>query len=178
MIRRPPRSTLFPYTTLFRSVMAWPTVFLLEFAIWSGLVFAVILIGAFVDAPLGPQADSAIPRNPALMPWYMASVQELTLHIHPVFGGVMIPTLFVAGLIAIPFIDKDRSGTGRWFGGRRGAQVALGSAVAAAAIWVILEWLDVGRDLAFRLNETLDLTKLSGDETPKSWPEGFGFLGL
>src|SRR2546422_6239860 len=23
MIRRPPRSTLFPYTTLFRSVMAW-----------------------------------------------------------------------------------------------------------------------------------------------------------
>src|SRR5689334_24696033 len=25
MIRRPPRSTLFPYTTLFRSVPAWPT---------------------------------------------------------------------------------------------------------------------------------------------------------
>src|SRR5207248_5509218 len=24
MIRRPPRSTLFPYTTLFRSVLAWP----------------------------------------------------------------------------------------------------------------------------------------------------------
>src|SRR2546429_3199732 len=26
MIRRPPRSTLFPYTTLFRSVLPWPTV--------------------------------------------------------------------------------------------------------------------------------------------------------
>src|SRR2546429_7835165 len=26
MIRRPPRSTLFPYTTLFRSGMAWDTV--------------------------------------------------------------------------------------------------------------------------------------------------------
>src|SRR2546427_8240783 len=24
MIRRPPRSTLFPYTTLFRSAMSWP----------------------------------------------------------------------------------------------------------------------------------------------------------
>src|SRR2546426_2632940 len=24
MIRRPPRSTLFPYTTLFRSLFAWP----------------------------------------------------------------------------------------------------------------------------------------------------------
>src|SRR3712207_7277058 len=26
MIRRPPRSTLFPYTTLFRSLMTWKTV--------------------------------------------------------------------------------------------------------------------------------------------------------
>src|SRR2546430_13230882 len=25
MIRRPPRSTLFPYTTLFRSLLFWPT---------------------------------------------------------------------------------------------------------------------------------------------------------
>src|SRR6266550_8455569 len=25
MIRRPPRSTLFPYTTLFRSIRSWPT---------------------------------------------------------------------------------------------------------------------------------------------------------
>src|SRR2546427_8097067 len=30
MIRRPPRSTLFPYTTLFRSV--WPVAWLAEFA--------------------------------------------------------------------------------------------------------------------------------------------------
>src|SRR5690348_18220017 len=27
MIRRPPRSTLFPYTTLFRSIRAWPATF-------------------------------------------------------------------------------------------------------------------------------------------------------
>ncbi len=160
------------------TVMAWPAVFLIELAIWSGLVFVMILIAAFADAPLGPQADSAIPRNPALMPWYLASVQELTLHIHPVFGGIMIPTLFVAGLVAIPFIDTERTGAGRWFGGRKGAQAAFGSAVAAAAIVIILEWLDVQRALAFRLDQALNLTKLSGGESPRSWPEGFGFFGF
>src|SRR5690554_7727148 len=33
MIRRPPRSTLFPYTTLFRSVMLWGGSFLLDWYI-------------------------------------------------------------------------------------------------------------------------------------------------
>src|SRR5438270_3385283 len=32
MIRRPPRSTLFPYTTLFRSQLAWSEVMRSEFA--------------------------------------------------------------------------------------------------------------------------------------------------
>src|ERR1039457_7385913 len=39
MIRRPPRSTLFPYTTLFRSdVGGWPTIFtsLLIPQLWTG----------------------------------------------------------------------------------------------------------------------------------------------
>src|SRR5258708_9908452 len=49
MIRRPPRSTLFPYTTLFRS----PLVYLLGFSlnmgavgIWIGLSIGLILSGA------------------------------------------------------------------------------------------------------------------------------------
>ena len=160
------------------TVMAWPAVFLLELAILAGVVLVMVAISAFVHAPFGPQADPAIPRNPALMPWFLSSIQELTLHMHPVFGGIMIPTLFVTGLLAIPFIDFNRAGTGQWFGGRKGAKAAFGSAIAAGVIWIVLEWLDLGRDLAFRLNEALDLTKLTGGETPKSWPESFGFLGL
>ena len=160
------------------TVMAWPRVFVIEFAIWSALIFAVILLSVFVNASLGPQADASSPPNPALMPWYLASIQELTLHIHPVFGGIMIPSFFVVGLIAIPFIDTTKTGSGVWFGGRKGARVALGSAIVAATILVILEWLDAKRNLAFRLNEALDLTKLTGGETPQSWPEGFGFFGF
>ena len=160
------------------TVMAWPTVFLLELVILAGVVLVMAAISAFAHAPLGPHADPAIPRNPALMPWFLSSIQELTLHMHPVFGGIMIPTLFVTGLLAIPFIDWDRSGSGEWFGGRRGVIATFGSALAAGFIWIVLEWLDLGRNLAFRLNEALDLTKLTGGETPKSWPESFGFFGL
>src|SRR2546430_11472558 len=51
MIRRPPRSTLFPYTTLFRSIFAWRRVIRpheINFAdalplCWMGLVFVPLL---------------------------------------------------------------------------------------------------------------------------------------
>src|SRR5438477_4417770 len=39
MIRRPPRSTLFPYTTLFRSHLAWQVGMTLVFA-WAGALRA------------------------------------------------------------------------------------------------------------------------------------------
>src|SRR2546426_6855544 len=47
MIRRPPRSTLFPYTTLFRSLAAWETFFFLigsSAAALTGLQFVVIAL--------------------------------------------------------------------------------------------------------------------------------------
>src|SRR2546427_9411097 len=44
MIRRPPRSTLFPYTTLFRSKTLWRT--LIEESIIVGLVCALFLLHA------------------------------------------------------------------------------------------------------------------------------------
>src|SRR5256885_11845857 len=36
MIRRPPRSTLFPYTTLFRSRGRTPTFWIFDFGFWIG----------------------------------------------------------------------------------------------------------------------------------------------
>src|SRR5260370_22633549 len=57
MIRRPPRSTLFPYTTLFRSVMSWDSVLqtigLLSTAIflWVGAMQVIhgnLSVGGFV----------------------------------------------------------------------------------------------------------------------------------
>src|SRR5260370_35884982 len=45
MIRRPPRSTLFPYTTLFRSdpLLAWRSGL-----VWCLVIGVIVLLGAFV----------------------------------------------------------------------------------------------------------------------------------
>src|SRR2546427_4253830 len=49
MIRRPPRSTLFPYTTLFRSLVPLA----LASALWYGLLtYAVVTLGANLEAVL------------------------------------------------------------------------------------------------------------------------------
>src|SRR2546422_6475882 len=45
MIRRPPRSTLFPYTTLFRSVvMKWPNIFRYAQDIWAPMAAPVVVV--------------------------------------------------------------------------------------------------------------------------------------
>src|SRR3712207_8491186 len=58
MIRRPPRSTLFPYTTLFRSVAA---LLLTDLAFWEAAIVGAVL--APTDAALG-QAVVNNPRVP------------------------------------------------------------------------------------------------------------------
>src|SRR2546430_13134494 len=54
MIRRPPRSTLFPYTTLFRSIDA------IARLVADGIDVQLDLIG---DGPLRPAIESAIARH-------------------------------------------------------------------------------------------------------------------
>src|SRR2546429_2486557 len=56
MIRRPPRSTLFPYTPLFRSVRVWH-----PFAAILGLFLCVAGIGQFLARPnLPPPIQAAM----------------------------------------------------------------------------------------------------------------------
>src|SRR2546430_8739697 len=51
MIRRPPRSTLFPYTTLFRSFNATPRlIFLPLFILWFGIGMWSKIVIVFVGA--------------------------------------------------------------------------------------------------------------------------------
>src|SRR3712207_7055637 len=59
MIRRPPRSTLFPYTTLFRSVS--PLVDAMLHAGWIGL--AVLMVGLFVLYHFGERLAGLFPAR-------------------------------------------------------------------------------------------------------------------
>src|SRR5256714_13825363 len=49
MIRRPPRSTLFPYTTLFRSSQGFPSVSLVVLGVLS-ILAGLVSLGMVIDA--------------------------------------------------------------------------------------------------------------------------------
>src|SRR5438477_4390167 len=60
MFRRPPRSTLFPYTTLFRSVPGIERIHVRKFDDHDPLRFPVASLGHFVAAALGKIASAML----------------------------------------------------------------------------------------------------------------------
>ncbi|HWR00477.1 MAG TPA: hypothetical protein VN371_01330 [Chlorobaculum sp.] len=65
-----------------------------------------------VDAPLEEIANPTLTPNPAKAPWYFLGLQELLVYFDPWLAGVVLPSLIVVGLIAIPYIDINPKGNG------------------------------------------------------------------
>ncbi|BDG02351.1 cytochrome b N-terminal domain-containing protein [Anaeromyxobacter oryzae] len=94
----------------------------------------VLLVAAVADAPLLAEANPGMSPNPAKAPWYFMGVQELLVHLHPLFAAVIVPALALALLAALPSLAGGAKTTGRWFESRRGARSAIGAAVAGAVL--------------------------------------------
>lgn len=98
------------------------------------LTLAVLLLLAYCfDAPLTEQANPTVPENPAKAPWYFLGLQELVSY-SAFMGGVGIPAIVVAGLMLVPYLDREKEDIGVWFSGRQGKRICLNSAVFAATI--------------------------------------------
>jgi len=95
---------------------------------------AVLFLAAVADAPLLAQANPGLSPNPAKAPWYFMGVQELLVHLHPLFGAVIVPALALALVAALPSLGGGGRTTGRWFGSTRGGRTAIGAAVAGAVL--------------------------------------------
>ena len=50
--------------------------------------------------------------NPAKAPWYFLGLQEMLVYFDPWIAGVVMPTLIIVGLMAIPYIDENPLGNG------------------------------------------------------------------
>jgi len=113
------------------TVTSWPNLFVAEAAVFVVTLAAVIAYSYFIDAPLKELANPGIPENPAKAPWYFLGLQELVSY-SAFMGGQGLPALAIAGLILIPYLDREQEGFGVWFGSRRGGLVALESFVVGA----------------------------------------------
>src|SRR5205823_4966104 len=75
------------------------------------LIVSVLLVvfSTFVNAPLRELANPNLTPNPSKAPWYFLGLQELLRYFHPMIAGVIIPTLILVGLGAVPYVDRNPS---------------------------------------------------------------------
>jgi hypothetical protein len=64
------------------------------------------------NAPLEEIADAARTPNPAKAPWYFLGLQEMLVYYDPWMAGVVLPSVILGGLMAIPYIDFNQKGNG------------------------------------------------------------------
>ncbi len=126
-------------------LLVWPDLVFIEFI--SVIVFTLLLVGLSVgvDAILLDRANPAITPNPSKAPWYFLNLQELLLHMHPALAGVVVPTVALIALGAIPYWDADNEGQGEWLSGpRHWLNVWVGAAVGSLGTLTLI-LLDDGR---------------------------------
>ncbi len=120
---------------------AWPHLMLRLAALAVGVLAALCLVAALVDAPLGAPLDPHQPSNPEKSPWYFLGLQEMVSYSAPV-GGLIFPGVLGLLLLLLPFLDREDGAPGRWFGdGRVRVQVLAwgGASAVCLAAFVALQ---------------------------------------
>jgi len=121
-----------------RMVTAWPHLLMREVNLFLLVTIVIMGMSILFNAPLEEMANSAVTPNPAKAPWYFVGLQELLSWGNPIYGGIIVPGLTVLALLAIPYLDRGRVGTGEWFHPSRRRAILLFTAIAIAAIVLIL----------------------------------------
>ena len=95
-----------------REVHVWP--FLLRIEFLAAIIVTVILMiwSITLNAPLEEPANPNLTMNPAKAPWYFLGLQEMLVYFDPWMAGVVLPSLILVGLAAIPFMDENPLGAG------------------------------------------------------------------
>jgi hypothetical protein len=116
------------------TVFAFPVVAILELLLALGMTAALVLFSLVKDAPLEELANPLVTTDPAKAPWYFMGLQEMLEHAHPTLAGVILPTLMVIFVVAIPYLDNSCTGAGRWFTSARGKRVTLFTAICTLIV--------------------------------------------
>lgn len=93
-------------------VLVWPDLVyeeLIAMVIATAVLFAWSL---FLKAPLEEPANIGKTPNPSKAPWYFLGLQEMLVYFDPWIAGVVLPTMIITGLIAVPYCDKNPKGMG------------------------------------------------------------------
>jgi menaquinol-cytochrome c reductase cytochrome b/c subunit len=123
-------------------VYTWPYLVSIEALMAIAMTLALTIMSMFVNAPLLDLANGEETPNPAKAPWYFLGLQELLLHMHPALAGVIVPTAVIILLAMIPYVDRDRRGTGIWFSTKKGVPIFMFAAVYTLVWEIALIFID------------------------------------
>lgn len=138
-------------------VMVWPSLVVVEAV--SAVVFLGILtiLSVLVNAPLLERANPQQTPNPSKAPWYFLNLQELLLHMDAGLAGVIIPTLALGGIAAIPYFDRSPIGVGILGTSSKGRKIILFTTVFTTVALTAMVLLDeaIGRGTQFGIGRYL-----------------------
>ncbi len=93
-------------------VLVWPDLVYTELICMIALTAFLLLWAIGLQAPLEEPASAVKTPNPSKAPWYFLGLQEMLVYFDPWMAGVVLPSLVVFGLMAIPFLDFNKAGNG------------------------------------------------------------------
>jgi quinol-cytochrome oxidoreductase complex cytochrome b subunit len=88
------------------TVLTWPHLLRAEFVMAMLLTGLLVVVSAFIRAPLEEMANPVITPHVAKAPWYFLGLQELLSYFNATVAGVLVIPVYLVGLAIIPFIDR------------------------------------------------------------------------
>ena len=115
----------------------WPDLLYIEFIALIICSIVLILWAIYLRAPLEQPANPAATPNPSKAPWYFLGLQEMLVYYDPWYAGVVLPSIIVVGLMAIPYIDTNPKGGGYFTFAERKFSIGI-FLFGYLALWVFM----------------------------------------
>lgn len=124
------------------TVQVWPHLVVIEFLGAVIITINLVLLATLFNGPLEALANPDKTPNPSKAPWYFLNLQELLLHMNPALAGVIVPTVALGLIAAIPYVDRGTRGLGIWWYSARGPRIAVFTAIYSTVVCASLIALD------------------------------------
>jgi hypothetical protein len=120
-----------------QKVFSWPDLVYVELICLVVVMAVMIVWSILLKAPLEEPANPTDSPNPAKAPWYFLGLQEMLVYFDPWLAGVVLPSLIIVGLMAIPYMDTNPKGNGYFTFRQRRAEITL-FLVGFLVLWCVL----------------------------------------
>ncbi|MDB5390071.1 MAG: hypothetical protein JWM11_5717 [Planctomycetaceae bacterium] len=93
-------------------ILVWPDLVYTELICMVVCTVVLVVWALLLPAPLEEPASAVQTPNPSKAPWYFLGLQEMLVYFDPWMAGVVLPSMILVGLMAIPYIDFNKLGNG------------------------------------------------------------------